>query len=116
GRTVEPNDKPSHESVRELFDNLSLESSEQTNPNMALPTARDTLRTLAQPMIGPITSCIRLGEATQNYELKMIHYNQLPSLHGLPNKDPLNFIREFYNVLLTFPVISRQFISINHVL
>ncbi|CAA0831248.1 Unknown protein, partial [Striga hermonthica] len=35
--------------------------------------------------------------------LKTIHYNQLPSFHGLPNEDPLYFIREFYNVLQTFP-------------
>ncbi|CAA0839977.1 Unknown protein, partial [Striga hermonthica] len=33
-----------------------------------------------------------------------IHYNQLPSFYGLPNEDPLHFIREFYNVLQTFPL------------
>ncbi|CAA0819572.1 Unknown protein, partial [Striga hermonthica] len=36
--------------------------------------------------------------------LKTIHYNQLPSFHGLPNEDPLHFMREFYNVLQTFPL------------
>ncbi|CAA0830276.1 Unknown protein, partial [Striga hermonthica] len=65
---------------------------------------RNTLRTLAQPVIGPVTSCIRLPDAARNYELKMIHYNQLPAFHGLPSEDPLNFIREFYNVLNTFPL------------
>ncbi|CAA0811062.1 Unknown protein, partial [Striga hermonthica] len=65
---------------------------------------RNTLRTLAQPVIGPVTSCIRLPDPARNCELKMIHYNQLPAFHGLPSEDPLNFIREFYNVLNTFPL------------
>ncbi|CAA0818841.1 Unknown protein, partial [Striga hermonthica] len=65
---------------------------------------RNTHRTLAQPVIGPVTSCIRLPDQARNYELKMIHYNQLPAFHGLPSEDPLNFIREFYNVLNTFPL------------
>ncbi|GER43891.1 MAP kinase 17 [Striga asiatica] len=98
GRTLEPIDKPSHESVRELFDKLSLDSSETTNPDMALQP-RDVLLDLVHPTIGPITSCIRLPQEARNYELKMIHYNQLPFFHGFPNEDPLNFIREFYNDL-----------------
>ncbi|CAA0805966.1 Unknown protein, partial [Striga hermonthica] len=65
---------------------------------------RNTLRTLAQPVIGLVTSCIHLPDPARNYELKMIHYNQLPAFHGLPSEDPLNFIREFYNVLNTFPL------------
>ncbi|GER28568.1 transposon Tf2-1 polyprotein [Striga asiatica] len=96
GCIIGPNDEPSHESVWELFDKLSLNSSETTNPDMALQH-RDLLRDLAHPTIGPIISCIQLPQEARNYELKMIHYNQLPSLHGLPNEDPLNFIREFYN-------------------
>ncbi|CAA0819097.1 Unknown protein, partial [Striga hermonthica] len=65
---------------------------------------KSLLRDLAQPVIGPVTSCIRLGTTARNYELKTIHYNQLPSFHGLPNEDPLHFMREFYNVLQTFPL------------
>ncbi|CAA0839516.1 Unknown protein, partial [Striga hermonthica] len=88
-------------------DEHSPKSSEGSNLDMGerqQQAPRNTLRTLAQPVIGPVTSCIRLPDAARNYELKMIHYNQLPEFHGLPSEDPLNFIREFYNVLNTFPL------------
>ncbi|CAA0823302.1 Uncharacterized mitochondrial protein AtMg00860, partial [Striga hermonthica] len=116
-RVLYPIDKPFNESLRELLDKLTLKSQEEdehspkssegNNSDMGeqqQQPPRNTLRTLAQPMIGPITSCIRLPDVARNYELKMIYYNQLPAFHGLPSEHPLNFIWEFYNVLNTFPL------------
>ena len=47
-------------------------------------------------------SCIQLGEATRNYELKNVHFTLLPSFYGIPNEDPLIFIRDFYAIVQTF--------------
>ena len=60
---------------------------------------RVELREFARPMVGASGSCIRLGEAARNYELKGMYYNMLPAFFGLPNEDPLSFIREFYSVI-----------------
>jgi len=65
---------------------------------------RVELREFARPMVGASGSCIRLGEAARNYELKGMYYNMLPSFFGLPNEDPLSFIREFYNVIQQMPL------------
>ena len=62
------------------------------------------MKDFTRPIISTSTSCIQLGEAARNYELKSIHFNQLPSFYGMPNEDPLNFIREFYSVVQTFPL------------
>ncbi|CAA0831349.1 Unknown protein, partial [Striga hermonthica] len=116
-KLLSPINKSVNESLRELLEELTLESnegdehspksSEGSNVDMGeqqQQPSHNTLQTLAQPVIGPVTSCIRLPDPARNYELKMIHYNQLPAFHGLPSKDPLNFIRKFYNVLNTFPL------------
>ncbi|CAA0832787.1 Unknown protein, partial [Striga hermonthica] len=50
------------------------------------------------------TSCLVLGEAARNYDLKIIHLNQLPSFYGLAQEDALNFIRDFYATVNTFPL------------
>ena len=64
---------------------------------------RVELREFARPMVAS-GSCIRLGEAARNYELKEMYYNMLPSFFGLPNEDPLSFIREFYSVIQQMPL------------
>ncbi|GER33108.1 transposon Tf2-5 polyprotein [Striga asiatica] len=117
GRVIIPNNESIQRDLQELLANLAPVSSDSANRysdsqgDMANNSEeevnnppRHLLRDLAQPIIGPVTPCIQLGPAARNYELKTIHYNQLPSFHGLPNKDPLHFIREFYNVLQTFPL------------
>ena len=60
---------------------------------------RVELREFARPLVGASGSCIRLGEAAINYELKGMYYNMLPSFFGMPTEDPLSFIREFYSVI-----------------
>ena len=65
---------------------------------------RVELREFARSMVGASGSCIRLGEAARNYELKGMYYNMLPAFFGLPNEDPLSFIREFYSVIQQMPL------------
>ena len=60
---------------------------------------RVELREFARPLVGASGSCIRLGEAAKNYELKGMYYNMLPSFYGMPTENPLSFIREFYSVI-----------------
>lgn len=74
------------------------------NPNNAHVHAARNMRDFARPVIGASTSCIILGEAARNYELKTIHFSQLPSFYGMLAEDALNFIREFYAVVQTFPL------------
>ena len=62
------------------------------------------MRDYARPVIGTIASNIVLGKAVRNYDLKNIHYNMLPSFHGMPSEDPLSFMRDFYSTLQTFPL------------
>ena len=61
------------------------------------------VKEFARAIIGIGMSCIQLGEATQNYELKNVHFTILPSFYGIPNEDPLIFIRDFYATVQTFP-------------
>ena len=65
-----------------------------------------SLRDIQRPVIGASPSCIRLTPAARNYELKSIHFNMLPSFHGLPSEDPLTFLKEFYTTIQTFPLHS----------
>ena len=61
------------------------------------------MKEYAWPIIGTIVSCIQLGDTTQNYELKNVHFTMLPSFYGIPNEDPLILIR-FYATVQTFPL------------
>nr|GMD16188.1 TMV resistance protein N-like [Ipomoea batatas] len=45
-----------------------------------------------------------LTDAARNYELKTVHYNQLPSFHGSASEDALTFIRDFYGIVQHFPL------------
>ena len=72
--------------------------------NNNLGEVRVELREFARPIVGASGSCIRLAEAARNYELKGMYYNMLPSFYGLPNEDPLGFIREFYSVIQQMPL------------
>ena len=72
--------------------------------NLPLAPPRPSLRAIQRPTIGSSPLCIRLSESARNYELKTLHFNMLPSFHGLPSEDPLSFIREFFSTIQTFPL------------
>ena len=95
-------------------DELDLEQGVQNNQEeqnknqkieeIEMGARQPMMKEFARPIIGTATSCIRLEEAARNYELKNIHYSMLPSFYGIPNEDPLNFIRDFYSTIQTFPL------------
>ncbi|XP_038697987.1 uncharacterized protein LOC119995545 [Tripterygium wilfordii] len=62
------------------------------------------LEEFARPTIPTSPSCILLPTAARNYELKSLHFNMLPSFYGLPNENPLTFMKEFYATVSTFPL------------
>ena len=81
------------------------EGTHQANQVMATSGGRQlVMKEYAQPIISTAMSCIQLGEAAWNYELKNFHFTMLPSFHGIPNEDPLIFIRDFYVTVQTFPL------------
>lgn len=65
---------------------------------------RREMRELARPVVTNSISYIQLPPAARNYELKALSYNMLPNFHGLPNEDPLTFIRDFYAIVEHFPL------------
>ncbi|XP_031127738.1 uncharacterized protein LOC116029838 [Ipomoea triloba] len=62
------------------------------------------MKDFGRPQVGASPSCIVLTDAARNYELKTVHYNQLPSFHGSANEDALTFIRDFYGIVQHFPL------------
>nr|GLL19885.1 uncharacterized protein LOC109169442 [Ipomoea trifida] len=62
------------------------------------------MKDFGRPQVGGSPSCIVLTDAARNYELKTVHYNQLPSFHGLASEDALTFIRDFYGIVQHFPL------------
>ena len=58
----------------------------------------------ARLVITSTASCLVLGEAARNYDLKTCYINQLPSFHGLASEDPVHFLREYYATVQTFPL------------
>ena len=62
------------------------------------------IKEYTRPIIGTTVSCIQLGHAARSYELKNIHFTMLPSFYGIPNEDPLIFVRDFYVIVKTFPL------------
>ena len=62
------------------------------------------MKEYARPIIGTVVSCIQLGEAARNYELKNVNFTMLSSFYGIRNEDPLIFIRDFYATVQTFPL------------
>ena len=98
---INKNTKRIREEYEQFMETSEEESFEESTSKMAEdPRMKDFTR----PIISTFTSCIQLGEAARNYELKYIHFNQLPSFYGMPNKEPLNFIRKFYSIVQTFPL------------
>lgn len=61
------------------------------------------MRDLSIPNL-PSSSCIQLSERIRSYELDEVQFTMLPSFCGLPNEDPLYFMRDFYGVVSYFPL------------
>nr|GLL16631.1 uncharacterized protein LOC109169442 [Ipomoea trifida] len=62
------------------------------------------MKDFGRPQVGASPSCIVLTDAARNYELKTVHYNQLPSFHGSASENALTFIRDFYGIVQHFPL------------
>ncbi|KAI5343278.1 hypothetical protein L3X38_011154 [Prunus dulcis] len=65
----------------------------------------------AQPVIPNSPSCILLPTEARNYDLKSSYFHMLPSFYGLPNKDPLAHIKEFYNVVASLEKKLRSMLN-----
>ncbi|XP_021800683.1 TMV resistance protein N-like [Prunus avium] len=76
---------------------------EEEEEEMAANDQR-ALEDYAQPIIPNSPSCILQSTKARNYELKSSNFQILPSFYGLLNEDPLVHIKEFYNVVGTFPL------------
>ncbi|CAL2248125.1 unnamed protein product [Prunus armeniaca] len=71
---------------------------QQGEEEMAL-VQNETMGDLDIPTILTSPSSIVLLAAARNYELKNIHFNMMPSFHGLSSKDPLAHIRDIFNMV-----------------
>ncbi|KAB2632464.1 hypothetical protein D8674_028711 [Pyrus ussuriensis x Pyrus communis] len=72
----------------------------------------ETMRNLDIPTILESPSSIALPAATRNYELKNIHFNMMPSFHGIRTEDPLALIRDIFNMehlrMKVFPYTKKD--------
>ncbi|XP_038698006.1 uncharacterized protein LOC119995564 [Tripterygium wilfordii] len=66
---------------------------------MVVVVQAETMGDLNIPTIPESPSCITLSTAARNYELQTIHFNMMPSFHGLSSEDPLSHIREIFNIV-----------------
>ena len=81
------------------------EETNQENQTMAAGGGKKlVMKEYARPIIGIAVSCIQLGEAARNYELKNINFTMFQSFYDIPNEDPLIFILDFYATVQTFPL------------
>ena len=77
----------------------NMSEDKEFNSNMQRRLNKDIHR----PVIGPSPLCIVLDDASRNFEIKTVHFNILPSFHGMPSEEPLGFIREFYSAVQSIP-------------
>nr|GMC64155.1 Retrotransposon gag protein [Ipomoea batatas] len=91
-----PNPKPQETTT--TMDALPQPPQPNPQPNLRL------MKDFGRPQVGGSPSCIVLTDAARNYELKTVHYNQLPSFHGSASEDALTFIRDFYGIVQHFPL------------
>ena len=98
-------------SLRKVAENNNLvpmEVEEETNqehhPMVASGDRQLVMKESARPIICTLVSCIQLGDATPNYELKNVHFTMLSSFYDISNEDPLIFIQDFYAMVQTFPL------------
>ena len=65
----------------------------------ALNPHQAALRDILRPTLDGNHSAIVLSQAAMNHDLKVIHFNMLPSFDGLATEDPLQFFSEFLSTL-----------------
>ena len=66
----------------------------------------ETMGDLDIPTILESPSSIALLAAARNYELKNIHFNMLPSFHGMSTEDPLAHIRGIFNMVSNMALVE----------
>lgn len=88
----------------ELEEEVEAEMNHQQEEVIHNNEERVEMRDFARPMLDVSGSCIRLGSAARNYEMKSMHMNMLPAYHGLPSEDPLSIIRDFYSIAEQMPL------------
>ncbi|CAL8993193.1 unnamed protein product, partial [Prunus brigantina] len=100
-RVEEDNSSSSSGSV-DYFDNSNSDREEKMAGNN---DENRPLEDYAQPVIPNSPLCILLlPTEARNYDLKSSHFHMLSSFYGLPNKDPLAHIKEFYSVVSGLPL------------
>ncbi|KAM1807337.1 hypothetical protein ACFX11_030370 [Malus domestica] len=81
------------------------EKEKQQESKMAL-VHNETMGDLDIPTILESPSSIALPTATRNYELKTIHFNMMPSFHGMSTEDPLAHIRDIFNTVSNMALVE----------
>ena len=93
-------DSPRGLSDLEIGSTSSSSSSEGPDQEMD----RRMMKEFSLPTVGSHPSAILLDDAQRNYELKNLHYNTLPHFGGALSEDCLQFMKEYYSVVTTFPL------------
>ncbi|XP_050156238.1 uncharacterized protein LOC126630148 [Malus sylvestris] len=81
------------------------EKEKQQESKMAL-VQNETMGDLDMPTIPESPSSIALPAAARNYELKTIHFNMMPSFHGMSTEDPLAHIRDIFNMVSNMALVE----------
>ncbi|KAM2667418.1 hypothetical protein EV2_019114 [Malus domestica] len=81
------------------------EKEKQQESKMAL-VQNETMGDLDMPTIPESPSSIALPAAARNYELKTIHFNMMPSFHGMSTEDPLARIRDIFNMVSNMALVE----------
>ncbi|CAN6579848.1 unnamed protein product [Malus baccata var. baccata] len=84
------------------------EKEQQQESKMAL-VQNETMGDLDIPTIPESPSSIALPAAARNYELKTIHFNMMPSFHGMSTEDPLAHIRDIFNMVSNMALVDETF-------
>ncbi|KAB2617031.1 hypothetical protein D8674_012900 [Pyrus ussuriensis x Pyrus communis] len=71
----------------------------------------ETMGDLDIPTISESPSSIAFPAAGRNYELKTIHFNMMPSFHGMSTEDPLAHIRDIFNMMSNKNKFLEKFFS-----
>ncbi|CAH9131381.1 unnamed protein product [Cuscuta epithymum] len=100
-RSLNPDLIPLNDQVDLIGKRIKRRLKFASNPTMGDATL---MKEFGRPTVGVSPSCIVLSEAARNYDLKTVHFNQLPSFHGLSSEDALIFIRDFYGIVQNFPL------------
>ena len=62
------------------------------------------MKDFMKPTVQRATSCIYLEQIARDYDLKPQYYPLLPSFYGMSGEDPIDFIREYEEVISRIPI------------